>query len=342
MNTVSIYESVGYTDELIPDGYDAVKIVLDGTLKSDLNWSVQKEAAWQFVEQGYRLFWEMDLGIGTSLPKSLQNETQSMSLQLSLEHFLKTMWTDFAEKSAGAALYRGGCDFTKGFIWDEEQLDHLTHWIEAVCPGTMTPTPHELMQTREGEKLLQLYCADALSEYVEGLASHTPPELALYLLIDAGECADPVHLANLLNKERFPHFNLAIRGGGNLPRELGWEDTPGSRGYIGKGAVPMIEAPAPTVAVALPFQCIPSAYAALKKPYEALEKKGIPFRMIPESLLTTEWSGLDYIVIAPELMGPQGKRKLMGFCAAGGTVVSLGENLGLPQELGFQEWLAKK
>ena len=60
--------------------------------------------------------------------------------------------------------------------------------------------------------------------------------------------------------------------------------------------------------------------------------KKIPFRLIAEENIITNWDGLDTLIFAPSLLGSQGIRKLQGFLAAGGEVVSLEES-SLPFEV---------
>ena len=46
-----------------------------------------------------------------------------------------------------------------------------------------------------------------------------------------------------------------------------------------------------------------------------------PYRVVFESLLSEQWEGLDSLTVWPDGLSVQGKRKLMGFRAAGGTVL---------------------
>lgn len=46
------------------------------------------------------------------------------------------------------------------------------------------------------------------------------------------------------------------------------------------------------------------------------------FRMIPEPFLTHEWEGMDYLVVEEACIDERTQRKLAGFCAAGGEVVT--------------------
>ena len=154
---MNVYDSIGCSDELVPEGYPIVKLTLDGTLKSDLDWSEQKEAAWQYIEQGLRLFWEVDLGIVSRLTHSLSNESQRMSLQLSLEHFLKTMWSEFSEHSEGVSLYRGSYDFSKGMIWDEALKENFKEWALTFFPNKPLSFFEETELASAIEPFLQLF-----------------------------------------------------------------------------------------------------------------------------------------------------------------------------------------
>ena len=68
------------------------------------------------------------------------------------------------------------------------------------------------------------------------------------------------------------------------------------------------------VAICLPSAEMvrPSQYSGLEEMINFLNEKGIPFRIIPESLLITDWDGLDYLLVIPEGLTFQGKRKAAG------------------------------
>ena len=95
-----------------------------------------------------------------------------------------------------------------------------------------------------------------------------------------------------------------------------------------------------TVGVCLPSleHCRPSQYGGLREAFNWLSLAEIPYRIVPEGLLTTDWDGLDDLIVVPNGVSLQGKRKLQGFCAAGGTIVSLGHEMGLAQEMQFDDW----
>jgi hypothetical protein len=70
----------------------------------------------------------------------------------------------------------------------------------------------------------------------------------------------------------------------------------------------------------------------------ALAEKGVSYRLISESFLTEEWDGIDDLLVLHHC-GSLGKRKLQGFCAAGGRVVRFNEPIGVAEEQPFEEWI---
>lgn len=52
------------------------------------------------------------------------------------------------------------------------------------------------------------------------------------------------------------------------------------------------------------------------------DKVEMPFKVIGEEQLTQKWDGLDSLIVQAEALSPQGKRKIAGFKAAGGTLIA--------------------
>ncbi len=48
----------------------------------------------------------------------------------------------------------------------------------------------------------------------------------------------------------------------------------------------------------------------------------VPYKVIPEHLLTQEWEGIDELYVPQNGVSAQGRRKISGFIAAGGTIVN--------------------
>lgn len=81
------------------------------------------------------------------------------------------------------------------------------------------------------------------------------------------------------------------------------------------------------VAILLPDEGATDALAGLLP--------GEDVRFISESRLVTEWDGVDYLLVDPAMVTHRCRRSLNGFCAAGGVVVSLAEEIGLGEEISF-------
>lgn len=327
--------------EQIPAGFDAVTIHIDGRVKADLNWKDARKEAAHAVERGLKIMWALDLGLFDQLAQPLTNQGQFLSLSLSIEHFRDTFWKEFKESTLGVSLYRGIADLSLGFAWDFHQESNLKEWLKESCslePIEIT----ELKRTEEGKQLIRLFCRDVLIEYLLLLASRLPDTLSVYLFLDGASFGGVrLHEIQYFNPERFERFHLALKNT-HLPFEaIGW-GAPTSFGYSGKVFQPLSKTTDAVIGVCIPqmsFNLI-SHYKGFEEALSELQRLSLPFRLIEENALTSRWDGLDYLIFSPAGLSVQGKRKLQGFCAAGGTVVSIGELIGLPQELGFKAFKA--
>lgn len=133
--------------------------------------------------------------------------------------------------------------------------------------------------------------------------SHSlPDELSLGLYFDTAGCGSKAEIHQLLSKERFEYFDLPT------------DDS---------NATLAVCMPREEVCTDLILSKLDSLFASLKE----------PFRVIEETFLTESWEGVDQIHVISEAVTLHGKRKLMGFCAAGGLVIVEGAPLGLPNEI---------
>lgn len=285
------------------------RVALDGHVKADLDWKEAKEKARSFVEQGFRLFWELNLGLFSDLAMPLKNQAQYLSLGISLEHFRETIWKEFETHSIGVCYYRGSADFSEQIRWDAEQDELFRRWLKEVFPddeGTFRKNP--LWRS--------LYCRDVAADYLSLLSSQLSDHIPSYLLLDISKVESPLLQAQLVTQDRFDRFHLAIKGCRWPFHGMVWrEDIIES---------PRFEQEAKIGICLPPFNLYnPLYYEGLESAMKSLLEKGTPFRVIPESMLVTEWDGLDEILYVPAGLTQQGKRQLQGFCAAGGAIVSL-------------------
>ncbi len=229
----------------------------------------------------------------------LEDELHFQALSMALSKFSKEIWPLFQEKTEAAILYRGPADFTPFFSWSERQEANFETWKED------HPNANEA-------HLRRLFCAEAFIAYFQMLAHRLPDELTLILQLDAGSSGTLAERLHLLSPERFDHFQLEIKG---LP-----ETSNASLGIC--------------------FPEEPECNRDVLQRLDAVfEKINAPFKAIPEALLTERWDGIDYLYVLSDAVSSRGKRKLMGFCAAGGIVILDGPSLGLPSEISSEEGL---
>ena len=252
---------------------------------------------WKLPTEEGPILWRFDLGLeDPCFP--LEDEMHFQALSLALTKFTQEVWPLFQERTEGAVLYRGTADFDAYFRWTERQRENWGIWRED------RPEANEA-------HLRRLFSADAFAHYFQMLAHKLPDELPLYLLLDGSGVGTEAERHQLLSRERFEHFSVAVKG---LPYANG-------RVWTGEGTIG--ESAKPPRALLFPEESRCSG-ALLKKLDEAMQRMERPFRVIAEPFLTEEWEGVDALHLLPESLSPQGERKLKGFRAAGGTVHILG------------------
>lgn len=325
-----------------PVGFDAVTIHLDGRVQSDLDWKKARAQAQEAIELGYNLMWDMDMGLFAGLAQPLTHQSQFLSLTLGLEHFRDSLWKEFKSQTVGISLFRGSADFSHHFRWDDHQECNLRNWLQDIhVPQLAALELSQMMQQEEGKQFVRLYCRDVAVEYLSLLATRLPDTLPAYLFLDTFLL--PRSLTSemqLLNPERFDRLHLALKGH-QLPfHAIGW-DIPTNQGYSGYSMMDLPNHQEATIGVCIPPMNVYQSqhYQGLEEGILALKKKSFPFKLIAECHLTSQWDGLDYLLYSPSGLSAQGKRKLQGFCAAGGTVISTGNLLDLPHEMRLQDWL---
>lgn len=356
---VSIFDA-DYCGETIPAGFDAVRISLDGKMKADLSWKKEFETAKDYVTQGFKIFWDIDLGLPNLLTHPLSNRAQFLSLSLSLEHFCKTLWREFRKESIGLCLFRGSLDFSKEYPWNEEQLSNLHEWMIRLYPNIedfVNETSIELLDfkyltkdllsgSETGKKLLMYFCRDGFSEYLSLLSAGIPDSLPIFLMLDASNIDDSFLIAQLLNKEYFIRFHLGVKGFSVMSHEgeIAWEGNCLEKDVISREIKKPTKSERYKLALCLPSGVIyrPSATEALNQALITLHKFTLSFRIISEINLAIEWDELDYLIVDSRFVSFQFKRRLQGFCAAGGSVVYIGAPLGLAEEISFDDWLSSR
>ena len=279
-----------------------IEILLDGTLHSSLDWKQH----FAIADAADHILWNIDLGLFSKLPQPLNSISQYHSLKLSLDHFCNTLWTKYREKTVGLCLYKGCADFSQNFPWDEEQEKNLQAWLKRGFEDISIFNDETGINTQnfehihhimlKGSQTLRLFCRDVAGEYLDLLSGYLPEGLEAYISLDTEPLRDPLYIAQLTTKERYPHLRMIIDGKSE-------QEVP--------------------VAVCLPAMDLirPSVYKPFSSIFQKLHSEKTPYRIIPEAFLTAEWHGVDILYVVKSALSPQGERKLQGFRASGGTVI---------------------
>jgi hypothetical protein len=241
---------------------------------------------WEIPETG-QLFFRFCLGLEDPFFK-IDDEMHFEALSLGLKKFRDDIWPHVQDRTRGAVLYRGSADFASRFLWTEKQINNWQQWRE-----DRIETPY----------LRRLFCLEAFTHYFQMLSHSLPDELPIYLLLDAAELGTIAEKHQLLSRTRFEHFQVATKG---LSFTNGWiwtdEDTIESSEKIPH-------------AFCLPDFC-PNDLLQ-----EKMDQMVHPYRVISEAFLTEDWEGVDFLHVMKDFLTEQGKRKLKGFQATGGTII---------------------
>ena len=145
-----------------------------------------------------------------------------------------------------------------------------------------------------------LFCTQMMSEYIHRLVSFLPDSVLVFVVVDVSFISSPGKIAQLFSKARFEHVQVILKGG------------------------PFWDYVSPKLGVYLPKDELldASLIQELDKLMIELKEKGTAYRIIPEDKLTEQWDGIDTLIVPEGAISWQGKRKLLGFAAAGGNIIS--------------------
>ena len=166
----------------------SINIKLPARLEDELRWQGARSTALEARESGKTLFWEFDFGMGDS-PISLDDSGHFLSFATAIDHFMKTLGTEFAHSTAGVILYRGDLNFHERLIWSGDLKDYFEEWVGTLPEGLVAPE--------------QLFCVNLFAEYMHRLASYLSEMFIPYCFFDTSSFASKAAVSQLLSKERF-------------------------------------------------------------------------------------------------------------------------------------------
>lgn len=154
-----------------------ITISLNGKMASRLDWKAEIEEAKKAIENGYKLLFDLDLGLFDELTLSLHHEAQFQALSLSMEHLLETFITPFEEHIDGVILFRGKIPFHLG--------------------SSSTSDP--------------ILDRDKAYDFLQLLADYLPEMITVHALIDAQDIQDPLLFYRLTAKDCCGRISLITK-----------------------------------------------------------------------------------------------------------------------------------
>lgn len=335
------------------EGFNSELILLDGRVKSHLDWSDAYAKAQEVIGAGRKVLWFLDLGLFDQLPFALNSNTQLLTLSLAVDHFCRDAWPKFKDHSLGVMLFKGDLDFSPMIDdsspilgnfqgWLRDQFGSLENFCQETALGVECfeeATPSRLSLSRRGKQLLQSYAFNVAMDFFDLLTQAVPEEIALFALIDAAPIEEPAMVARFLGGHSL-RLRLLLKNSPLPIQDVAWNG-PSPFGSISQ----QLQSAAPLEQKYPVGLCIPNLGGAVDSAFdetvERLLHEKIPFRCIPEELLAAAWDGLDILIVCSASLSPLAVRMLRGFSAAGGEVVTVGEMIGLSQEQSFASWCQK-
>lgn len=288
-------EGCSLKDNALESGM-GITLSLDGRIDASLDWSSQIQEAEQSISKGYKILWDLDLGLFSHLLKPLGDEGQLLALRLSLQHFRELIWDRFKHETIGLLLYKGNYSFDD---LTEDQLEKDSPFQEWVKIHSV--------ENKEPKTAHAYHRRDVAAGYFSLLLASLPEELRVFHLLKVPEGTFPSLVLGLLNPDRFEKIEWILES--DVPLHSTWH----KRGEL---LVPNETGNAPH------GFCIPFPHWMPDQPSQLdtlLQKEG-SLRFVPEGAITAGWDQLDQLYVLDPFLTPFGKRQLQGFMAAGGTV----------------------
>lgn len=316
---------------------NSVCIRLSATPQDSLEWDKEIDLAAKAIAANKRILWELDFGFGEGNIYPSDGSIYE-ACRIAIDEFLDKIWKKLEKNSIGVVLYRGKADFEERVALDETLETTCTHIIEDITG--------EKLQNIEIAKekhpfLFKLSLTQLISDYLHRFIALLPVEMPAFAYFDVSEITSKTEVVRLFQKERFEHINLIIAGSPvRLPgisasssSEVGFIFEKDEKREIVK----------PRVGVVFPENqaCSNTIYAQLESIITDLENQNIPYRAVSEAHLTSEWDEIDHMIVLPKSLGKLSTRKLLGFIAAGGEIVSDTEMEPPIETTNYTKWLTR-
>ena len=303
--------------QTIPGGFTSATVYVDLRPKSRLVFDTAKQEVLRLKNKGIDIVFDLDFGFSDSDWKGFSHQGYLSSCIFALNRFV----SDVLEQHEAL-----GCIF--GCIFGRFSLKNM-HLLNNAQEHDFFSWKEEkkIRENTHDEYLKALFYRDVLIEYLDALAMHVPSYVTRLLLFDAQGLTNALLFYQLTQTDRFEAFSLAIASSACMHEHLTWQQGVVTKGYIGKILPTFQEIPEPNCAVVLPEfdKIFLNNKPIFERTLQNLIEKERPFKVIPETYITSEWHGIDEFFVCHTLDNESTKRALEGFIATGGSVQQLTE-----------------
>lgn len=320
--TPKIYDGDGEP----PQGFNAVRIVLDLSECSLLNWKDALLKAERSIQKGLLILWDLQFAL---FEGSLQDEARFLTLLLNVKHFNETVLFKFQEHSLGVSVFRGKMEWPDNLSFGLSSLI-LRDFDGLTCAFLLDNSISNMAKNLKLSSLESPDCEEDLLktpvntfiDYLKSLSASLPEEVFCFLFLDTTLITDRTVYFQVINSEIFGHFSLILKG----PLA---ERYPYALSYLAWGHEGSCLGFCSTcLENTLPSQVVGDALCLSERVDNRLWESALdafgskPFRVIAENLLTQEWEGIDRLMIISQTLSEKGWRKIRGFEAAGGQIIN--------------------
>lgn len=292
----------------IPKSYNCALIHLPSHMDGDLDWESQIKRGEELLEQNKKILWHLDFEL-ENLNFPYDHKLQFESLKLAVEAFSSTIYPKFSEETLGVLLYSGELETVLSSFGPTNSLEQILQTVEIFV------------------------------DFLRLFFPVFPDDILPFLDISTSQF-DQAFVYQLFSKERFEYFSLITEKKDLFTSSLSSDSTPLSLGYMGENYTDEDKI-LPTVGLLFPQDDL---FADVHLEINSTLKKivSIPTRIIYESFLIDEIDGIDQLIVFEKGLTPSGKRQIQGFLAAGGQVVTVGEEIGFLEEISFEVFLKNR
>jgi hypothetical protein len=318
------------------DAVNVLKVKLDLTLSSDLNFDSQIEQAKKAEEKGLFLWWELDLGLFGGLTEGLEQESQFLSLEIACKHFNDQVLAPFASSTFAISLFKGAIEDYEDLRFSDDLQKQWQNWLkdrfetlELINSRFSKPfTSFEqlsleaLSHSEEGRFERKLFFQDIALNYMHMLLLSFSSSTLIFILQDLKNQNTLAEKLAFSLPDTFEFFEIATKGDKGLEsvlKTIVWEGSPESENEQLFDTQTMELKNGILIPDRENFYF--SHIEKLNSVFESLKSEGLSFRAISDKFLIEQWEGLNKLWVLKTSLNRKLERKIKGFEAAGGEVV---------------------